>query len=209
MTPDRSQWHSWTCYKLKEALPPSPRTSTVQNIALLTHFLRQRFFKLRSTSNKLLNKTKKTCQYLNFISSYEFSSFEFLVCQNLKFFWKITNMNRSLQEDAVFCKRTHFPNPFRKKIETRQFCNNLRPRLVFLFWRGVLILQQSTVINIFCSVYPWIESTFPFQRIFYIINILASLHAAQQVAGFTSKYGLVVLKSVECGSSILNFRPLP
>ncbi len=37
-----------------------------------------------------------------------------------------------------FCKRTHFPNPFRKKIETREFCNSLRPRLVFLFWRGVL-----------------------------------------------------------------------
>ncbi len=77
---------------------------------------------LKSTSNKLLNKKKKPSRYVNFISSYEFLNF-YAVFRNSKFFWKITNMNRSSQEDAVFCKRTHFPNPFRKKMETREFCN--------------------------------------------------------------------------------------
>ncbi len=69
----------------------------------------------------------------------------YAVFQNSTFFWKITNMNRLSWVDAVFYKRTNFPNPFRKKIETREFCNSLRPRSVFLFWRGVLIHLQSTV----------------------------------------------------------------
>ncbi len=33
----------------------------------------------------------------------------YAVFRNSKFFWKITNMNRSLQEDVVFLEKTHFP----------------------------------------------------------------------------------------------------
>ncbi len=90
---------------------------------------------------------------------------------NLKFLLsflklKIFSENHKYEQIIVggcdFLQNNAFSKPYQEKIETREFCYSLRRRLVFQFWRCVLIHLQSTVVC--CMSYeicPWLIPCHP------------------------------------------------
>ncbi len=96
-----AQWHSWTCCKQSKGwrgfAPFNP--STFRNIALLTHFLRQRFFKILLKSSDIIF-TKPIQFSKNLVVSQTFS------ISSLKFLLKLASHYEKLQNvSQVFHSR--------------------------------------------------------------------------------------------------------